>query len=35
MHEIYETLVNKLKFSGIDIYDISNVKGPEGNKFAN
>ena len=34
MYEFYETLVNKLKFSGIDIYDISNVKGPGGKKFA-
>ena len=27
-------MVNKLKFSVIDVYDISNVKTPGGEKFA-
>ena len=27
-------MVNKLKFSGIDVYDISNVKTPGGKKIA-
>ena len=26
-------MVNELKFSGIDVYNISNVKTPRGKKF--